>query len=90
MTDQHQSANDNQGKPGQPIEFTIDGRTFTTTEPHQTAAALLQLAGLDPRGYDLGELHAKQPEPTRYKDDRKVRIQDGDRYVSIRERATVA
>jgi|GEM_PF-2874170 len=90
MVDEQQTMNNNPGRSGQPIEFTIDGRTFTTTEPDQTAGALLQLAGLDPNGYDLGELHGNQPEPTRYKDDRKVRIQDGDRYVSIRERAAVA
>lgn len=78
------------GKPEQPIEFTIDGRTFTTTEPHQTAAALLQLTGLDPNGHDLAEFHGNQRTPKRFKDDQKVRVQDGDRFVSIRERATVA
>lgn len=78
------------GKPSREIEFTIDGRPFTTTDPDQTAAALLRLAGLDPDGYDLGELHGRDPRPKRYKDDAKVRVQKGDRFVSIRERAAVA
>jgi len=77
-------------KPELPIEFTIDGRPFTVTDPDQTAAALLRLAGLDPCGYDLGELHGNRPEPKRYADAQRVRVQNGDRFVSIRERAAVA
>jgi hypothetical protein len=72
------------------VRFTIDGRPFTTDDRHQTAAALLKLAGLDPSGYDLGELRPGDPEPKRYKDDRPVNIQEGDKFVSIRERAEVA
>jgi len=72
------------------IDFTIDGRPFTITDPRQTAAALLQLAGLDPNGYDLGELHGNSPQPQKYTDDHELRVQKGDRFVSIRERAAVA
>jgi len=44
-----------------PIEFTIDGRSYTTTDHRQTAAALLRLAGLDPSRFDLGELKGRRP-----------------------------
>jgi hypothetical protein len=77
------------GKP-KLVKFTIDGRAFTTDDRHQTAAALLEMAGLDPSGYDLGELRPGNPEPKRHKDDQPVNIQEGDRFVSIRERAEVA
>ena len=72
------------------VKFTIDGRPFTTDDPQQSAAALLRLAGLDPSGYDLGEIRPGNPEPKRFKDDQPVHIQEGDRFVSIRERAEVA
>jgi len=77
-------------KPERHISFTIDGRTFTLTEAEHSAASLLQLAGLDPGGYDLGELHGNRPQPKRYADTDRVHVQNGDRFVSIRERATVA
>ena len=80
----------NQGKPEREIHFTIDGRPFIIEDRDQTAAALLELAGLDPDGYDLGELHGQNPRPKRYEDEAKVRVQNGDRFVSIRERAAVA
>lgn len=83
------ASNDNR-KPDRKIEFTIDGRSFTITNPDQTASSLLELAGLDPKGYDLGELHGNNPDPKRYRDDQKVRVQSGDRFVSIRQRAAVA
>lgn len=77
-------------KPERSITFTIDGRPFTVTDANQTAAALLHLSGLDPAGYDLGELHGNNPVPKRYTDDREIRVKKGDRFVSIRERAAVA
>jgi hypothetical protein len=73
-----------------PVRFTIDGRPFTTEDRHQAAAALLQMAGLDAEGYDLGELRPGSAEPKRYRDEQPVNIQDGDKFVSIRERAEVA
>lgn len=72
------------------VTFTIDGRPFTVDDRKQTAAGLLGLAGLDPAGYDLGEVRPGNPEPKRFKDDQPVNIKDGDRFVSIRERAEVA
>lgn len=90
MSPDNPRADDDRRKPERPITFTIDGRPFTITDPSQTAASLLQLAGLDPNGYDLGELHGKDPVPKRYADDHKIRVQNGDRFVSIRERAAVA
>lgn len=72
------------------VTFTIDGRPFTVDNRKQTAADLLGLAGLDPAGYDLGEVRPGNPEPKRFKDDQPVNIKDGDRFVSIRERAEVA
>jgi len=90
MKSENQFKNIDSEKPQGPIEFTIDGHPFTIQDPDQTAEALIQLAGLDPNGYDLGELHGNNPEPRRYADDQKVRVQNGDRFVSIRERAAVA
>lgn len=77
-------------KPKPLISFTIDGRPFTLADPRQTAASLLRLAGLDPAGYDLGELRGNNPVPKRLGDDQNVHLNDGDRFVSIRERASVA
>jgi hypothetical protein len=73
-----------------PIHFTIDGRPFTTEDPDPTAAELLTLAGLDPNGYDLGQIRPGDPEPDRFKDQQKVHLHDGEKFVSIRERAEVA
>jgi hypothetical protein len=51
---------------------------------------LLELAGLDPAGYDLGELRPGNPEPKRFKDDQPVHVQDGDKFLSIPDSAEVA
>jgi hypothetical protein len=73
-----------------PIEFTIDGRRERTTVRRQMAADLLRLVGLDPARYDLGRLHGHDPKPTRFADDAVIEIHQGDRFVSIREKADVA
>ena len=52
-----------------PIDFTIDGRPYSTTDHKQPAADLLHLAGLDPCQFDLGELKGHRPDPIRYRDD---------------------
>jgi hypothetical protein len=72
------------------VRFTIDGQPFSVEDSHQTAAALLTLAGLDPDGYDLGEIRRGNPEPKRFKDDQPVHVKEDDKFVSIRERAEVA
>ncbi len=71
------------------VTFTIDGRSFTLDDPHQTAADLLRLAGLDPALYNLARMRHGNAEPQRFKDDHPVQIHDGDEFVSIRERAEV-
>lgn len=72
------------------IHFTIDGRPYATTDHKQPARDLLQLGGLDPAHFDLGELKGQRPEPVRYSDDTIVEIHDKARFVSIRHRADVA
>lgn len=72
------------------VEFTIDGRSYTTDDSRQPAGDLLRLAGLDPANFDLGELKGQRPEPVRYTDDEVVKIRNKARFVSIRHRANVA
>jgi hypothetical protein len=72
------------------IEFSIDGKTYSTTVRRQPAADLLRLAGLDPSRYDLGQLQGHHEHPSRFRDDEIVEIHPGDRFVSIRQRADVA
>jgi hypothetical protein len=81
---------DNVSELHRPIDFTIDGRTYTTTDHRQLAADLLRLAGLDPSRFDLGELKGHRPDPVRFSDDSVVEIHNGARFVSIRHRADVA
>jgi hypothetical protein len=72
------------------VPFTIDGQPFTTSDRRQPAAALLQLAGLDPARYDLGELHGHGAQTKRFADDEVVTIRPNARFVSIRHAADVA
>jgi hypothetical protein len=73
-----------------PVQFTIDGQPFSTTDRRQPAAALLRLAGLDPAVYDLGELYGQSPQTRRFADDEIVTIRPKARFVSIRQSADVA
>ena len=73
------------------IPFTIDGQPYTTDDLSQRASALLQLAGLDPATFDLGELVGKEhPETRRFADDEIVKIVKNARFISIRQSAPVA
>jgi hypothetical protein len=81
---------DNVSELHQPIDFTIDGRSYTTTDHRQRAEDLLRLASLDPSRFDLGELMGHRPDPVRFTDDTVVEIHNGARFVSIRHRADVA
>jgi hypothetical protein len=72
------------------VTFTIDGRPFTLDHAKQTASSLLELSGLDPAGYDLGEVRPGNEEPKVFKDDQPVHVKDGDRFVTIRQNAPVA
>lgn len=83
-------APDNVTKIHKPVEFKIDGQSYSTTDRRQVAAALLELAGLDPSLYDLGELRGQRPEPVKYRDEEIVEIHPDARFVSIRQRADVA
>ena len=76
---------------GRSIPFTIDGQPYTTDDISQSASALLDLAGLDPASYDLGELQGKdRPETKRYDDDEVVEITKDARFVSIRQKGPLA
>ena len=76
---------------GRAIPFTIDGEPFTTNDLRLKASALLELADLDPSNYDLGELQGKeQPQTKRFDDDDLVIIEKEARFVSIRQKGTVA
>lgn len=76
---------------GRSIPFTIDGEPFTTSELSQKASALLQLVGLDPANYDLGELQGKErPRTKQFDDDEFVTIEKDARFVSIRQKGPVA
>ena len=72
------------------VPFTIDGQPFTTCDRRQPARALLELAGLDPTLFDLGEVRAPKAATRRYADDDVVKIRPGAKFVSIRECADVA
>ena len=73
------------------IPFTIDGQPYTTDDLSQRASAVLQLAGLDPATFDLGELVGKErPKTKRFADDEVVEIVKDARFISIRQSAQVA
>jgi hypothetical protein len=72
------------------VPITIDGRPYEVEGgPHLTAADLLQLAGLDPSGYDLAEVLGHGVVRT-YRDDEVVDVRPGERFVSVRQVAPVA
>ena len=76
---------------GRRIPFTIDGKSYTTDKPTQRASALLRLADLDPKKFDLGELVGKeQPSTKRFVDEELVEIVKDARFISIRQSAQVA
>ncbi len=71
------------------INFTIDGRPFSVFDPRQAPGDLLQLADLDPCRFDLAR-RRKRGKPQRFEDADRVKIREGDQFVSIRQSATVA
>lgn len=71
------------------VKFTIDGRPFTVFDSEQASGDLLQLADLDPCGYDLARLCANS-EPEKFEDDAQITVKPGDRFVAIRQSAAVA
>lgn len=74
----------------QTVRITIDGRPFEV-EPgrHETAGDLLQLAGLNPAGYDLAEVLG-HGEIRQFRDDQVVDVRAHEKFVSIRQTAPVA
>ncbi|ONI83423.1 hypothetical protein ALI22I_33460 [Saccharothrix sp. ALI-22-I] len=78
------------GRTEHTVQITIDGRPFQV-EPghHLTAAVLLELAGLDPSGYDLAEIRG-QGEIVKFEDAEIVTVRPRKKFVSIRQVAPVA
>ena len=73
------------------IPFSIDGEPFETSDPSLRASTLLELAGLAPALFDLGELEGKErPDTRRFADADIVTIRKDARFVSIRQSAPVA
>ena len=74
----------------QTVRITIDGRPFEV-EPgrHETASDLLQLAGLNPAGYDLAEVLG-HGQIRQFRDDQVVDVRAHEKFVSIRQSAPVA
>ena len=77
----------NDKKPPQTTTFTVDNVEFTVSEKHQTAGAILTLAGLDPAMYDRAKLPGAGEA---FKDDQQVVVHDGDAFVTVRASAPVA
>lgn len=65
------------------IRFTLDGRSFTTIDNDQEAAALLRLAGRDPSRFDLGRIDDEGDE-TFFRDTDIVRVHPGDSFITRR------
>ena len=72
------------------VHFTLDGRPLVSVTDRLTAAAILRLGGLDPAGYDLKQIRPGHHEPVSYADDAEVHVTDGEKFVSVRQQATVA
>lgn len=72
------------------VSVTVDGRPLNVNGRKQSAASVLQLAGLDPAGYNLAQLRPGGAPPKRFDDGDQINLKDGDAFVSVRERADVA
>ena len=66
-----------------PVEFTIDGRAFSSRRRKQSAGDLLLLAGLDPHRHELWEMRLYRPTPLRYRTTDIVGIRMNARFVAI-------
>jgi hypothetical protein len=62
-------------------QILIDGKAFTSRDDDQEAAALLRLAGRDPKIYDLF-LVKKNGVEEKIRDGQIINLKDGDRFVS--------
>lgn len=70
------------------ISITIDGASFTTRDDDQEAASLLRLAGRDPQKYNLARL-VPGGEPKGIKDGKVIDLNDGDAFVTVKERVSL-
>ncbi len=77
----------NDKKPNGTITFTVDNVEFTVGAKHQTAGAILALAGLDAAMYELAKLHG---DGASYKADQQVIVHEGDAFITVRTSAPVA
>ncbi|MEV7038362.1 multiubiquitin domain-containing protein [Amycolatopsis sp. NPDC051061] len=77
-------------RPHRKIRISIDGRPFEVEQNQPvTAAELLRLAGLDPNGYDLAEVHG-HGNLEKFEDSKVVAVHPNEKFVSIRQVAPVA
>ncbi|QJY45525.1 hypothetical protein [Pseudonocardia broussonetiae] len=72
------------------VHFTLDGRKLVADTDRMAAAAILRLGGLNPAGYDLKQVRPGHRDPIDYADTDEVAISNGDKFVSVRQTATVA
>jgi hypothetical protein len=66
-----------------PVEFSIDGRRFSTSIRTQAAADLLLLAGRSPHRYQLAELRVHRLRPLTYGAEEPVRIRRGTCFLAV-------
>lgn len=70
------------------VTFTIDGIKYTTADRKQSAAALLELAGVDPGDHDLARVVGRGEVEKRFADDASVQITPDAKYVTVFTGAT--
>lgn len=73
--------------PSEAITFTVDNVELKVSDKHQTAGAILALAGLDAAMYELAKLHG---DGASYNRDQQVIVHVGDAFVTVRTSAPVA
>lgn len=67
--------------PSHSLRIIIDNTAYTTVDDDQEAAALLRLAGRDPKDYDLF-LITKHGVEERVRDAQILNLRDGDRFTT--------
>ena len=73
-----------------PVEFSIDGRAYQTSNRRQPAAGPAAAWPVSTRRcYDLCELRPRRLRPVRYGLGDIVTIRKGTRFVAVRDRADV-
>ena len=72
-----------------PINFTIDGQSFTTDDATQSPASLLAFVGFDTASYDLMQM-LPDGKPHKFQDGQTVHIKNGEEFLTVRKEASVA